>query len=91
MSRRSVHDGGSFGKSARAVCRKIERAAIRFNLDDSAGRDALGSTVHEDLSDALACDQQDRAGVKVARQLSRHPHRDFYCNCGKQGNWGVRV
>jgi hypothetical protein len=57
--------------------RKIERTSIRFNLYDSAGRDALGGAMHQDFADALACNRQDRAGVKIARQLSRHFRRDF--------------
>jgi hypothetical protein len=53
------------------MSRKIERAAICFNLHDSARRDALGGTMHEDFADALVRNQEDRAGVKLARQLSR--------------------
>ena len=73
------------------MSRKIEWTAIRFDLDHSAGRDAFGGTMYENFADTFARDQQYRACVKLARQLSRRAHRDFYCSCGKQGNSGVRV
>ena len=75
MARRPVHRGGSFGESARAVCSKIERTAIRLDLDDSTGRDALAGAMHEDFADTLARDDQDRPSVKFARQLSRLSRR----------------
>jgi hypothetical protein len=57
------------------VCRKIVRTAIRLDLDDAAGRDALSGAMHEDFADTLARYVQDRARIKFARQLYRMSHR----------------
>jgi hypothetical protein len=35
---------------------EIEWATIRFDLDDAAGRDAVGGAMHQDLADAFARD-----------------------------------
>jgi hypothetical protein len=70
---------------------KIERTAIRFDLYDSTGRDALGGAMHQDLADAFTRNEQYRARVKFARQLSRCNHREAYGNLGKQGSSGVSV
>jgi hypothetical protein len=70
---------------------EIERPAIRFDLYNSAGRDALGGAMDQDFADAFARNEQDWTGVKFARQLPRLTHRDAYCNWGKQGNSGVTV
>jgi hypothetical protein len=56
------------------VCGKIDRTAIRLDLYDSAGRDALSGAMHEDFADTLARYEQNRAGVKFARQLYRMSH-----------------
>ena len=67
---------------------EIERTAIRFDLDDSAGRDALGGAMDEDFADAFARDEQDRAGVKFARQLSRRHSSRLLLQLRKAGQFG---
>ena len=66
--------------------RKIERAAIGLGLDDSPCRLALGGAMHQDFADAFARHEQDRAGVKFARQFQR-----AHCTRRKHGNAGVRM
>ncbi len=71
------HRFGSFGASARAVRRLIERAAVGLALDDATADESLWRSTHQDFSDAVACDDQHRACIERGGEFTLGAHLWF--------------